>query len=118
MTKTKEIRMPGKERPLCRNLGSRGLPRRCTTFGMLAETRNPPTAGPQAKLQRVSIADSCGTSPVSSALDHSARRDPSEAVSTHMRSQPLNIANTTSPCSDTLRRGKTITSSANLYGRF
>ncbi len=43
---------------------------------MLAKTRNPPTAGSQAKLQRVSIADSFGANPVSSALDHSARRDP------------------------------------------
>ena len=46
---------------------------------MLVETRNPPTAGSQAKLQRVSIADSSGASPVLSALDHSARRDPGGA---------------------------------------
>jgi hypothetical protein len=43
---------------------------------MLAKTRNPLTAGSQAKLQRVSIADSSGASPVLSTLDHSERRDP------------------------------------------
>ncbi len=80
MTKTKAMRMPGKERPAASQSGSRGLPRRSLTLGMLAETRNPPTAGPQAKLQRVSIADSFGASPVSSALDHSARRDPGGAI--------------------------------------
>jgi hypothetical protein len=43
---------------------------------MLAKTRNPPTVCSCAKPQRVSFTDSFGASPVSSALDHSARRDP------------------------------------------
>src|ERR1035438_6645353 len=42
----------------------------------MAETRNPLPASPSGKPQRVSITDSFGASPVSSALDHSARRDP------------------------------------------
>ena len=86
---------------------------------MLAKTRNPPTAGPQAKLQRVSIADSFGASPVSSALDHSARRDPGGANTNLSRNPSRRTPQAqTSPCSDTLRQGKTITSSANPYGRF
>jgi hypothetical protein len=37
-------------------------------------------ARPSGKPQRVSITDSFGASPVSSALDHSARRDPGRAT--------------------------------------
>ena len=48
--------------------------------GKKHETLRP--SGPQAKQQRVSIADSSGASPVSSALDHSARRDPGGATTT------------------------------------
>ena len=47
---------------------------------MLEETRNPPPASPSGQLQRVSITDSFGANPVSSALDHSARRDPGGAI--------------------------------------
>ena len=50
MTKaTKQYRMPGKERPAASQLGSRGLPRRSLTIGMLAETRNPPPASPSGQ---------------------------------------------------------------------
>jgi hypothetical protein len=44
--------------------------------GILVETRNPPTASPSGQLQRVSTTDSFGANSLSSALDHSARRDP------------------------------------------
>ncbi len=50
---------------------------------MLARARNPLPASPSGKPQRVSITDSFGASPVSSALDHSARRDPGR-VSTNL----------------------------------
>jgi len=80
MTKTKAIRMPGKERPATSQSRIQGLQRRSLTIGMLVKTRNPPPSGLPAKQQRVSIADSSGASPVSSALDHSARRDPGGAT--------------------------------------
>jgi len=85
--KTKAIRMPGKERPGRRDSGSKGLPRRSLTIGILVETGNPPTASPLGQPQRVSITDSFGASPVSSALDHSARRDPGRATTTLSRNQ-------------------------------
>jgi hypothetical protein len=43
------------------------------------KTRNPQTASPPSQPQRVSITDSFGANPVSSAMDHSARRDPGGA---------------------------------------
>ena len=86
---------------------------------MLAKTRNPLTASSQAKLQRVSIADSSGASPVFSALDHSARRDPGGASIKISRNPAADHHGPPkTPCSNTLSQGKTITSSANLYGRF
>jgi hypothetical protein len=85
----------------------------------MAKTRNPPTAGPQAKLQKVSIADSFEARPVSSALDHSARRDPGGMNFNLARNQSRSTSQSKlTPCSDILKQGKTITSSANLYGRF
>src|SRR5579859_1137908 len=65
-----------------RNSGSKGLPRRSLTLGILVETRNPPTASPSGQPQRVSITDSFGANPGSSAMDHSARRDPGRAKPT------------------------------------
>ena len=59
-----------------RDSGSRGLLRRSITLGILEETRNPLPASPSGKPQRVSITDSFGAGPASSALDHFARRDP------------------------------------------
>jgi hypothetical protein len=60
---------------------------------------------------------------VSSALDHSARRDPDGATPTITRTSTSGISRTTSttqsrPCKSTLWQRKTITSSASLYGRF
>jgi hypothetical protein len=62
-----------------RDSRSRGLPRRSLTKRIYAETRNPPLASPSGKPQRVSITDSFGASPVSSALDHSARARPRQS---------------------------------------
>jgi hypothetical protein len=50
------------------------------TLTLTQETRNPLAAGLQGKPQRVPLIDSFGASPASSALDHSARRDPAERV--------------------------------------
>jgi hypothetical protein len=55
--------------------------------GIMAETRNPLPVSPSGKPQRVSITDSFGTSLVSSALDHSAGRDPGGATPTIPRNQ-------------------------------
>jgi hypothetical protein len=87
MTKTKAIRMPGKDARRRRKSGSSDLPRRSLTIGILVETRNPLLFNTQAKQQRVSIADSFGASPVFSALDHSAKRDPGGATTTVTRNQ-------------------------------
>jgi hypothetical protein len=70
-----------------RDSGSKGLPQRSLTLGILVETRNPPTASPSDQPHRVSITDSFGASPASSAMDHSARRDPGGASSTLTRFQ-------------------------------
>ena len=83
--KTNAIRMPGKERPAASRLVIQKPPTRSLTIGISAETRNPPLANPSGKPQRVSITDSFGASPVSSALDHSARRDPGGATPTITR---------------------------------
>jgi len=71
----------------CRDSGSRSLSRRSLTIGIMLETRNPPTASPSGKSQRVLITDSFGARPASSALGHSARRDPGGATSTITRAQ-------------------------------
>jgi len=89
MTKTKAIWMPGKERPATSQSRIQGLRRRSLTIGMLVKTRNPPPSSLSAKQQRASIADSSGASPVSSALDHSARRDPGGATITLTRNYRL-----------------------------
>jgi hypothetical protein len=67
MKRAKAIWMPGKERPATSQSRIQDLLRRSFTIRMLAKTRNPPTVGSQAKLQRVSIADSSGACPVLSA---------------------------------------------------
>ncbi len=77
--KAKAIRMPGKERPAASQSRIQRPPTTELHHKNAGKTRNPLTASSQAKLQRVSIADSSGASPVSSALDHSARRDPGGA---------------------------------------
>ena len=85
MTQTKAIRMPGKDRPAASQTRTQGLRRRSLTIRIAVKTRNPPPSRPQAKQQRVSIADSFGASPVSSALGHSAGRDPGGVSTTLTR---------------------------------
>jgi hypothetical protein len=87
MTKAKAKRMPGKERPAASRLGVQEPP---TTELHHRNTRNDtkPSASPSGKQQRVSITDSFGACPVSSALDHSARRDPG-GVSTTLSRFPV-----------------------------
>jgi hypothetical protein len=103
-----------------RDLRSRGLPRRSLSIGITGETRNPPPASPSGKPRRVSITDSFGASPVSSALDHSARRDPGRASTTVTRNLSPRKSHASSmthraACKCTLSQGKTVTSQANLY---
>jgi len=85
MTKAKAIRRPGKAARRRRDSGSRSLPPRSFTIGISLQTRNPLAVSPSGQPQRVSITDSFGASPVSSALDHSAGRDPGEATTTLSR---------------------------------
>jgi hypothetical protein len=70
----------GQKRPATSRLASRGLPRRSLTKRISEETRNPPQEAPSGKPQRVSITDSFGASPVSSASDYPAGRDPGRAL--------------------------------------
>jgi len=85
MTKTKAIRMPGKEHPAASQTRIQWPPRRSLTLGMLARTRNPPPSGLVSQTVEGLDADSFGASPVFSALDHSARRDPGGATTTVTR---------------------------------
>ena len=87
MTKAKAIQMPGKERPAASRLGIQKPRRRSLTIGIPQQRRGPLTASPMSQPQRTSYTDSFGASPVSSALDHSAGRDPSEAITTLPRIQ-------------------------------
>ena len=80
--KTKTIRMPGKERPAASRLViQKPLPTE-PHHRNLARNRKPSAGKPKGKSQRVSITDSFGASPASSALDHSARDDLGEANTT------------------------------------
>ena len=85
MTKARAIRKAGQKARRRRDSQSKGLPRRSLTKRISAETRNPPQQAPSGKPQRVSITDSFGASPVSSALDYSAGRDPGRATTTLTR---------------------------------
>jgi hypothetical protein len=87
-TKAKAIRMPGKERPAASRLViQRPLPPEPHHRNHGKKTRNPLPASPSGKPQRVSITDSFGASPASSALDRSARRDPGGAITTLTRNR-------------------------------
>jgi hypothetical protein len=75
MKRTKAIRRPGKERPATSQSRIQGPPATELHHKNAGRNTKPSDSRPQAKLQRVSIADSSGASPVLSALDHSAKRD-------------------------------------------
>ena len=53
------------------------------------KTRNPPAACPSDKPQGVSLTDSCGSSPVSLALDHSTSREQAERIQSARASRGL-----------------------------
>ena len=129
--KAKTIRMPGKERPAASRLVIQGLSTTEPHHRNPGRNTKPSASQPSGKPQRVSITDSFGASPASSALDHSARRDPGGANTTLTRIQnALNIGHNCNDSNHALpnspRQGKTITSSANpmagfeltTYGRF
>jgi hypothetical protein len=81
--KTKAIRRPGKERPAASRLViQKPLPAKPHHRN---HGKNTLPAGPSGKPQRVSITDSFGASPASSALDRSAGRDPGGAITTLTR---------------------------------
>ena len=123
MIKANVIRMPGKERPATSRLGIQSPRRRSLTIGISQQRETLWQLSPMGQPQRVSQTDSFGASPVSSALDHSDGRDPSGATTTIARIQmpwtsgPI-PATPTAPCLNTLWHGKTITSQADLVGRF
>jgi hypothetical protein len=85
--KTNAIRMPGKECPAASRLVIQKPPTTEPHHRNLCRNTKPSAANPSGKLQRVSITDSFGASPVSSALDHSARRNPGRANTTLPRDQ-------------------------------
>jgi hypothetical protein len=85
--KTNAIRTPGKECPAASRLVIQKPPTTEPHHRNLCRNTKPSAANPSGKLQRVSITDSFGASPVSSALDHSARRDPGRANTTLPRDQ-------------------------------
>ena len=87
MTKAKTKRMPGKERPAASRLVIHRPPTTEPHQKNLNRNRNPLPASLSGKLQRVSVTDSFGASPVLSALDHSARRDPGRATPNLTRRQ-------------------------------
>ncbi len=87
MTRTKTIRWPCKERPASSQSRIQRPPTTELHLRNAGKNTKPSTAGTRAKQQRVSNADSFGASPVSSALDHSAGRDPGGANTTVTRNQ-------------------------------
>ena len=89
--RTKPIRMPGKERPAASQTRIQ-KPRPEPHRGIGIKTQNPPPPGSVTRQERVTSTDSCGASPVSSALDHSARRDPGGAI-TNLPCQRCHRAN-------------------------
>jgi hypothetical protein len=74
--------MPGKERPAASRLVIQRPPTTETHLRNTGLNTKPSNGRPSGKPQRVSITDSFGASPVSSALDHSAGRDPGGANTT------------------------------------
>ena len=76
--KTTAIRMPAKNARRHRDPGSKGLPRRSPTIGILVETKTS-NCLPIGHAAEALITDSFGVNFVSSALDHSAKRDPGGA---------------------------------------
>ena len=82
MKKTKAIRMPGKERPAASQIRIQRPPTTEPHHRNAGKNTKPSTAQHASQAAEVSIADSFGASPVSSALDHSARRDPGGATIT------------------------------------
>jgi hypothetical protein len=82
MTKAKAKRRPGKERPATSRLGIQSPRRRSLTIGISHQRETLWQPSPMGQPQRVSQTDSFGASPVSSALDHFARRDPGGATTT------------------------------------
>ena len=87
--KTNAIWMPGKERPAASRLVIQRPPTTEPHLRNAGKNTKPSDGQPSAKPQRVSITDSFGASPVSSALDHSARRDPGGASTTLTRNQRI-----------------------------
>ena len=87
MKKAKAIRMPGKERPAASRLGIQRPPTTEPHPRNLCRNTKPSAGKPSGKPQRASITDSCGASPTSSALDHSAGRDSGGASTTLTRNQ-------------------------------
>jgi len=77
--KAKEIWMPGKERPAASQSRIQRPPTTELHHKNAGKNTKPSDSRLASQPLRVSIADSSGASPVSSALDHSARRDPGGA---------------------------------------
>jgi hypothetical protein len=74
--------MPGKERPTASRFGIQKPPTPELHHRNIATNTKPSDSQPVGQPQRVSITDSFGACPVSSALDYYAGRDPGEATTT------------------------------------
>jgi hypothetical protein len=83
------IRLPGKERPASSRLVIQMPPTTEPHHRNTGRNTKPSAGHPSGKQQRVSITDSFGASPVSSALDHSAGRDPGRVSNNLTRSLRL-----------------------------
>jgi hypothetical protein len=90
MTKASTIRRPGKSSPATPRSVIQGPLQQSITKRMPTETMKPfAELAITAHLQRVSIADSFGASPASSALDVSDRRDPGGNCTNLTRQQKI-----------------------------
>jgi hypothetical protein len=87
MTKAKAIRMPGKERPAASRLGiQKPLPTKPHHRNHAKNTK-PSDGQPIRQTAEGLDYRFLRSQPASSALDHSARRDPGEATTTITRTQ-------------------------------
>ena len=92
MKKQKQIWMPGKQRPAASQSRIQRPPTTELHHKNAGKNTKPSNSRLVSQPQRVSIADSSGASPVLSALDHSAGRDPGGAnINISRQQRPLNI---------------------------
>jgi hypothetical protein len=85
MTQTKAIRVPGKDRPAASQTRTQGLRRRSLTIGISVKNTKPSAISPASETAEGLDRRFLRSQPVSSALSHSAGRDPGEVSTTLTR---------------------------------